>query len=228
MPSVIQMLDAAERAGGHRPLITFHDPGTGERTELGVAATANWVRKTGNLLVEEFGAGPGALVGVRPFSHWTAPIVALAVWAVGAGVTTRDQAVVWFAAEDEAAACEGRPLIVIGRGAGGRCSASPETMGAMFGYAEEVLAFPDRLDAGEADPLAWAVRTDEDLPHEALVARAGGGLGRVLLEARPFEATWCTAVLRAVAGGSLVLVRGGNDEQRERIAAQERVEASVG
>lgn len=229
MPSVIELLDAAERSGGHRPLVTFHDLGTGERTELGVAAAANWVRKTGNLLIEEFGAGPGALIGVRPFSHWTAPVLALAAWAVGAGVSTQEQPVVWFAAEDEAEDCQGRPLVVVGRGAGGRCAADPPALGAMFGFAEEVLAFPDQLDADPADPRAWAVRTDASLTHDELLAAADGPRRRVLLEARPFSGAWCAAVAGAVAtGGSLVLVRGGDDEQRDRVADQERAQGRVG
>lgn len=229
MPSVIDLLDAAERSGGHRPLVTFHDLSTGERTELGVAAAANWARKTGNLLIEEFGAGPGALIGVRPFSHWTAPVLALAAWAVGAGVSTQEQPVVWFAAEDEAADCHGRPLVVVGRGAGGRCATDPSALGAMFGFAEEVLAFPDQLDADPADPRAWAVRTDASLSHEELLAAAGEPLGRVLLEAAPFGRAWCAAVAAAVTtGGSLVIVRGGSDEQRDRVADQERVHARLG
>ena len=223
------LLDAAERAGGHRPLITYQDLGTGERTELGEAAAANWVRKTGNLLAEEFGAGPGALVGVRPFLHWAAPVVAMAAWAVGAGVSTSEQPSVWFTAEDEAASCPGRPLVVVGRGLGGRCTADPAALGATFGYAEEVLAFPDQLDADGADPAAWAVRTDDALTHQALLSAAQEPLGRVLLEAEPFSARWCQAVARAVAtGGSLLLLRGGKDEQRARAVAQERVEDVLG
>lgn len=225
MPNFADLLDAAERSGGHRPLVTFHDLSTGERTELGVATAANWVRKTGNLLVEEFGAGPGGLVGVRPFRHWAAPLLALATWAVGAGVTTHEQAVVWFAAEDEAAACAGRPLVVVGRELGGRCAGDPSGVGATFGFAEEVLAFPDLLDAPDADPAAWAVRVDEaTLRHEELLAAAAEPLGRVLLDAPPFGRDWCVAVARALAtGGSLVLLRGGDRAARDRAAGQERV-----
>lgn len=229
MPSVIELIDAAERSGGHRPLVTFHDLGTGERTELGVAAAANWVRKTGNLLIEEFGAGPGALIGVRPFSHWTAPVLALAAWAVGAGVSTREQPVVWFAAEDEAADCQGRPLVVVGRGAGGRCATDPAALGATFGFAEEVLAFPDQLDADPADDQAWAVRTDASVTHGELLAAAAEPVGRVLLEAEPFGRAWCAAVAGAVAtGGSLVLLRGGGEDARARASAQERVDGLLG
>ena len=35
-----------------RPLLTFYDDATGERTELSGATLANWVAKTANLLVD--------------------------------------------------------------------------------------------------------------------------------------------------------------------------------
>ena len=37
-----------------RPLVTFYDDRSGERTELSVTTFANWVAKTSSLLVEEF------------------------------------------------------------------------------------------------------------------------------------------------------------------------------
>src|SRR5262245_66226190 len=42
-----------------RPLLTWYDDTTGERTELSGATLGNWVAKTANLLVDGVGAGPG-------------------------------------------------------------------------------------------------------------------------------------------------------------------------
>ena len=72
---------------GSRPLITSYDDRTGERVELSVATTANWVAKTANLLVDEYGVDPGDLVTVQLPMHWQAIIVLLSCWSVGAHVS---------------------------------------------------------------------------------------------------------------------------------------------
>lgn len=221
---VAEVLDQAEREGGHRPFVTFADGETGERTELGVAAAANWARKTANLLIEEFGAGPGALVGVRPFDHWTAPLIALGTWVTGAGLTTSDQALAWFAAEEDAPEVAGRPLVLVGRGMGGRCAADPVAAGAMFGYAETVLGFGDHVDPDAVDEHAWALTAEKThLTHGELLASPPSS-DRILLAHPPFGAAWCTAVLGALAGGgSLVLAHRMEDERVARLCEQERV-----
>src|SRR6478736_2870384 len=53
-----------------RPLVTFYDDATGERTELSVTTYANWVAKVASLLVD------------LP-AHWLAPVVLGAAWAGG-------------------------------------------------------------------------------------------------------------------------------------------------
>ena len=45
-----------------RPLVTFYDHATGERTELSVATYANWVAKTASLLAEEHDLERGQLL----------------------------------------------------------------------------------------------------------------------------------------------------------------------
>ena len=85
--SLPQLLDALARAGG-APRITWYGPG-GERVELSGAVTVNWVNKTANLLVEEFDAGPGTVVGLALPAHWRTLVWALATWRVGACVTDR-------------------------------------------------------------------------------------------------------------------------------------------
>ena len=48
---------AAVAADPTRPLLTYYDDATGERTELSGTSLANWVAKTANLLVDRCGLG---------------------------------------------------------------------------------------------------------------------------------------------------------------------------
>jgi uncharacterized protein (TIGR03089 family) len=69
-----------------RPLITWYDDATGERVELSVATTANWVAKTANLLRDSLDVQPGDRVAVALPRHWQTPVVHLATWLAGACV----------------------------------------------------------------------------------------------------------------------------------------------
>jgi uncharacterized protein (TIGR03089 family) len=66
-----------------RPVLTFYDDGTGERTELSGATLANWVAKTANLLVDGCGLGPGDRVSVLLPPHWQTAAVLLGCWSAG-------------------------------------------------------------------------------------------------------------------------------------------------
>jgi uncharacterized protein (TIGR03089 family) len=84
--NVNALLQAAVAADATRPLLTYYDDGTGERTELSGATLANWVAKTANLLVDGQGLGPGdrALVLLPP--HWQTAAVLLGCWSAGLSV----------------------------------------------------------------------------------------------------------------------------------------------
>ncbi|RBY86580.1 TIGR03089 family protein [Blastococcus sp. TF02A-30] len=69
-----------------RPLLTFYDDASGERTELSATTLANWVAKTANLLQDEFDVGPGSVVAVVLPPHWQTAAVLLGVWSCGAAV----------------------------------------------------------------------------------------------------------------------------------------------
>jgi uncharacterized protein (TIGR03089 family) len=71
---------------GSRPLLTYYDDASGERVELSVATTANWVAKTANYLTDEHDVEAGDTVTVLLPLHWQTAIVILACWAVGAQV----------------------------------------------------------------------------------------------------------------------------------------------
>ncbi|WP_168702718.1 TIGR03089 family protein [Gordonia paraffinivorans] len=65
-----------------RPMLTFYDDATGERTELSAATLGNWAAKTGNYLLDEIGLATGDIVVVDLPEHWqTAGILLGALWA---------------------------------------------------------------------------------------------------------------------------------------------------
>ncbi|WP_262286630.1 TIGR03089 family protein [Micromonospora sp. MA102] len=63
-----------------RPLLTWYDDATGERTELSGATLANWVAKTANLLVDEIALAPGDTAAVLLPPHWQTAAVLLGCW----------------------------------------------------------------------------------------------------------------------------------------------------
>ncbi|MGH3657059.1 MAG: TIGR03089 family protein [Micromonosporaceae bacterium] len=79
------LLSSALAEDPARPLITYYDDATGERTELSVATLGNWVAKTANLLVDGCGLAPGdTAVALLP-AHWQTAAVLLGCWTAGVG-----------------------------------------------------------------------------------------------------------------------------------------------
>ncbi|MFC4020498.1 TIGR03089 family protein [Micromonospora sp. GCM10011542] len=84
-----------------RPLLTWYDDASGDRTELSGATLANWVAKTANLLVDEGGLGEGDSAAVLLPPHWQTAAVLLGCWSVGLTVADAPTGVdVLFAAAD--------------------------------------------------------------------------------------------------------------------------------
>ncbi|MDG4759961.1 TIGR03089 family protein [Micromonospora sp. WMMD710] len=84
-----------------RPLLTWYDDASGDRTELSGATLANWVAKTANLLVDEVGLAPGTPAGVLLPPHWQTAAVLLGCWSATLSVTdTPGEVEVLFAAVD--------------------------------------------------------------------------------------------------------------------------------
>lgn len=84
-----------------RPLLTWYDDSTGDRTELSGATLANWVSKTANLLVDEVGLAPGTPAGVLLPPHWQTAAVLLGCWSAKLSVLDTPGTVdVLFAAAD--------------------------------------------------------------------------------------------------------------------------------
>ncbi|WP_374022655.1 TIGR03089 family protein [Mycobacterium sp. HNNTM2301] len=78
------ILDPILRADPVGPRITYYDDASGERIELSAVTLANWAAKTGNLLRDELGAGPGSRVAILLPAHWQTAAVLFGVWWIGA------------------------------------------------------------------------------------------------------------------------------------------------
>jgi uncharacterized protein (TIGR03089 family) len=143
------------RRDGARPFITFYDDATGERVELSIATTANWVAKTANYLTDEHGIGPGDTIGVWLPLHWQTAVVILAAWEVGASVS--------FEAPGDL------DVVLAGSGHGGddRVELSLAPMGADF--SRLVAAQPDRYVATDAVGEDVVEAAPVDLPAGARV-----------------------------------------------------------
>lgn len=96
------ILDPMLRADPVGPRITYYDDATGERIELSAATLANWAAKTGNLLRDELGAGPGSRVAILLPAHWQTAAALFGVWWIGAEAV--------FAGEAEIALCTAERL----------------------------------------------------------------------------------------------------------------------
>jgi uncharacterized protein (TIGR03089 family) len=85
-----------------RPLLTWYDDASGDRTELSGVTLANWVAKTANLLVDEVGLAPGTPAGVLLPPHWQTAAVLLGCWSAKLSVVdTPGDVDVLFSAADQ-------------------------------------------------------------------------------------------------------------------------------
>ncbi len=92
MTTFATILSAQLQRDPGRPLVTFYDHPTGERTELSVTTYANWVAKTASLLTEEYDLERGQQVRLDLPVHWLGPVLLGAAWSVGLVVTEDDDA----------------------------------------------------------------------------------------------------------------------------------------
>lgn len=189
-----------------RPLFTYYDHTTGERVELSVATTANWVAKTANYLLDEFGIDTGDMVNIRLPLHWQAAILLLASWAAGAQVGFGDDAA---AVTFTTAEVDGDGDVVV---------LSLAAMGADF--SQLVAAQPDAFvslgPSGDDVVAAAAV----DLPHGARV-----------LSVLPYDGANALSygLIAPLAGdGSVVLVRNPDAGRLAELVGTERVTHTLG
>jgi uncharacterized protein (TIGR03089 family) len=196
-----------------RPLLTWYDDATGERTELSGATLANWLAKTANLLVDGLGLGRGDTAIVDTPPHWQSAVVLLGCWSAGLRVAGPGQsapAEVAFAAADRVSAYVGRVGEVFGLALAPMAAPMRQVPPGVSDFVTAVRMHGDHFTAPSPDSKSDRATT---LSHgeiiEAAAAR-GAALGlapgaRVLIEvaAHPDPVDWLLAPL--VVGASTVL-----------------------
>jgi len=215
-----------------RPLVTFYDDATGERTELSVTTYANWVAKVASLLVDELEVEHGSRVLVDLPAHWLAPVVLGAVWAAGLevvwegeadAVVTGPDGVDRWAGEASRVPVVASALLPLAGRFPGALPAGVHDLGV------EVWAQPDAYVAWPApadDDPAVAGVTQAELWRAAAVESQIADGGRLLSETSPASPSGLASFTEPLArSGSMVLVTHTSEERRERIAADERVTA---
>jgi uncharacterized protein (TIGR03089 family) len=208
--TVVAIFDAAVRADPTRPLLTFYDDATGERTELSGATLANWVAKTANLLVDGCGLGPGDQAAVLLPPHWQSAAVLLGAWTAGLTVTSGHDAEVVFAALDRLDEAPDAPDR-FALGLAPMALALREVPKGFVDYVAEVRGHGDQFRP--ALPIRSGDLAVDDTTHEETVRAAGeialaAGIGphdRVLVDAdsRSYPLVWLLAPL--AVGASIVL-----------------------
>jgi uncharacterized protein (TIGR03089 family) len=232
MTTFPQVLSGLLARDSGRPLVTFYDDATGERTELSVATYANWVAKVCSLLVEELDVEPGSRLRVDLPTHWLGPVVLGAAWAGGLevvwdgaadAVVTGPEGVVRWASESERIPVVASALLPL-------AVRSPEPLPAgVHDLGVEVWSQPDAYavwpEPADDDPAVAGVTQDELWSAAAAGSSLTDG-GRLLSETSPASPSGLASCTEPLArSGSMVLVVHASDARREQIAADERVTA---
>ncbi len=230
MTTFPQVLSRLLDAGAGRPLVTFYDDATGERTELSVATYANWVAKVSSLLLEELDLEHGDRLLVDLPAHWIGTVVLGAAWACGlevvwegeaGGIVTGPGGLARWAPEAGRIPVLATALLPL---AGRFPDALPD---GVHDLGVEVWSQPDTYDAWPApegtDPAVAGV-TQEELWRAAAAGTQLTGGGRLLSAANPASPSGLASLTEPLSGsGSLVLVAHALADRCARIAADERV-----
>lgn len=214
------------------PRITYYDDATGERIELSAATLANWAAKTGNLLRDELGAGPGSRVAILLPAHWQTAAVLFGAWWVGAQVVldgAGDLALCTAERLDEAdAAAPGGEVAVLSLDPFGR--PAPDLPFGVTDYATAVRVHGDQIVAEPHPGPALAGRSVGEVLADCKRSSAARGLtssDRVLSTASwtgPDELVDGLLAILAV-GASLVQVAQAPATAPDPAARQRRIEA---
>jgi uncharacterized protein (TIGR03089 family) len=231
MSTFPQLLDALVRRDGARPLVTFYDDDTGERTELSVTTYANWVAKVSSLLADELDVEPGSRLLVDLPAHWLGTVVLSAAWACGFEVVWSDDnpdAVVtgpagvgrWAGAATRTPVVATALLPLAGRFADPLPDGVHDLGVEVWSQPDAYVAWPGPAD----DDPAVTGTTQADLWSAAAAGSSVSDGGRLLSEANPASPSGLASLTEPLArSGSLVLVAHVSPERRERIATDERV-----
>lgn len=222
--TIARMFAAAVARDPARPMLTWYDDASGERTELSGATLDNWVAKTANLLVDEVGFAPADRAAVLLPPHWQTAAVLLGCWAAGGSVTAGppELAEVLFAAADRIDEAAEWP-------AGERYALGLAPLGAPLrdlpaGFADYVRNV--RAHGDHFTPYPGGGPQDADRCERAARRAAELGIGatdRVLVDAdrHPDPVDWLLAPL--AAGATLVLCGNLDPARRAARVAMEKV-----
>ncbi|RKR90314.1 uncharacterized protein (TIGR03089 family) [Micromonospora pisi] len=238
--TIARILASAVAADPTRPLLTWYDDSTGDRTELSGATLANWVAKTGNLLVDSAGLAPGDRAAVLLPPHWQSAAVLLGCWSAGlavygAGLTVPGAGP---AGAPAGGAEPPRPVDVLFVAAAQLASASSWAADDRYALSLAPMAMPLRtVPSGFADYVVEVrghgdhytpapAGGPQDAGLAALATKRASALGltagaRVLFDAatHPDPVDWLLAPLSA---GATVVLCGALDRSRlaDRVAAE--------
>ncbi|WIM90475.1 TIGR03089 family protein [Candidatus Mycobacterium wuenschmannii] len=217
------------RADPVGPRITYYDDATGERIELSAVTLFNWAAKTGNLLRDELGAGPGSRVAVLLPAHWQTASVLFGAWYIGAEVvfgSDADVALCTLDRLDEADATGAGEVAVLSLDAFGR--PVDDLPVGVTDYATAVRVHGDQI-AGEQRPgPAFDGRSVDEVLTACQNAAAAKGLAggdRVLSTAAwesPDDVIGGLLTVLSV-GGSLVYVANPDPAALARKTETEKV-----
>ncbi|MCF8611813.1 TIGR03089 family protein [Gordonia sp. HY285] len=208
-----------------RPLFTFYDEGTGERTELSAATLGNWAAKIANYLRDEIGLAPGDEVRVDLPEHWQSAAVLLGAWWAGAHVLVDDadgDARVVFTSRGRLDAHDADEVVVV--------PLDPFAMGSrelpigVNDFGESVRAHGDQYRPSGTGRLALNDLSTETLAATESTARQGDRIVSTL-PWNTAETIAANVVAPLLHGASLVWVRGADAERVAAIAAMEKATA---
>ena len=92
LPAVVgvpSLFADARQAAADRPLLTYYDDATGERTELSAVTLGSWAARTAALVSHGCGLMRGDRAAVLLPPHWQTAAVLLGTWAAGVSVSVR-------------------------------------------------------------------------------------------------------------------------------------------
>ncbi|KAA0098233.1 TIGR03089 family protein [Mycolicibacterium sp. P1-18] len=218
------------------PRITYYDDATGERIELSTVTLANWAAKTGNLLRDELGAGPGSRVAVQLPAHWQTLGVLLGIWFIGAEVVLGqgdcDVACCTVDRLGEADAAVGQMGDVVAFSLDAFGKPVPDLPFGITDYATSVRAHGDQIVPERAPGPALDGATADDVLAAATASATAGGLSAAsrVLSSAPWD-TAAAVVDRVlavlVAGGSVVQVAHPDPAAQARRREAEKVTAEL-
>jgi uncharacterized protein (TIGR03089 family) len=217
-------------ADGGRPLVTFYDGASGERTELSVTTYANWVAKVSSLLADELDVEHGSRLLVDLPTHWLGAVVLGAAWNTGLEVVWDEPAdavvcgpgaVARWAAEASRIPVVGAALLPLAGPFADEVPVGVHDLGVeVWSQPDVFVPFQPPAD----DDLAVAGTTQAELWRTAAAGSRVSDGGRLLSESNPASPSGLASLIEPLASsGSVVLVAHTTPEQLERIAADERV-----